>query len=109
MTSGRRWYNLTIDRQWLRCGMHDSMIPLQTSRVPLYDGLRATADEYFALPDDEFRYELIDGVILMSPSPTTNHQYVAAEVFLQLSTFLRRSPVGMAFYELDIRLAADLV
>ena len=34
-------------------------------RVPLYDGLRATADEYLALPDDEFRNELIDGVDLV--------------------------------------------
>lgn len=89
--------------------MHDTISPLRTPRVPHYDGLRATAEEYFALPDDEFRYELIDGVILMSPSPTTNHQHVAAQIFLQLSSFLQNSPVGMVFYEIDIRFSANLV
>ena len=89
--------------------MHDSMIPVRTPRIPLYDGVRATADEYFALPDDDFRYELIDGVILMSPSPMPLHQRVAAELFFQLEQYLRSNPVGVVFPETDIRLTQKLV
>lgn len=89
--------------------MHDVIKPVHTPSIPLYDGLRATAEEYFALPDDEFRYELIDGVILMSPSPATNHQYVASQIFLQISHFLSRSNEGIVLYETDIVLGSDLV
>lgn len=35
-------------------------------RQPLYAGLRLTADEFFELQDDGFRYELIDGVMVMT-------------------------------------------
>lgn len=42
-----------------------------------HGGLRLTADEYFSLPDDGNDYELIDGVLVMSPSPTPRHQLVA--------------------------------
>jgi Uma2 family endonuclease len=89
--------------------MHDSMIPLQAPRIPLYDGVRATADEYFALPDDSFQYELIDGVMLTSPSPMPLHQRIAAEIFFQLELFLRSNPVGLVFPETDVRLTQKLV
>jgi Uma2 family endonuclease len=36
-----------------------------------------TTDDLDALPDDGRRYELIDGVPIVSPSPTTGHQRIA--------------------------------
>lgn len=33
-----------------------------------------TVDDLDALPDDGFRYELVDGVLLVSPSPLVPHQ-----------------------------------
>ena len=31
-------------------------------------GLRMTAEEFLKLPDDGYRYELIDGVVIVPPS-----------------------------------------
>jgi hypothetical protein len=36
-----------------------------------------TYKEYAALPDDGRRYEIMDGVLLMAPSPSPGHQSVA--------------------------------
>ncbi|TWT40911.1 hypothetical protein RAS1_35980 [Phycisphaerae bacterium RAS1] len=90
--------------------MHNQLAPIPDSPpVPLYDGLRATADEYLALADDDFRYELIDGVILMSPSPLPLHQRVAFEIAYQLEAFLRQRPIGMVVPEVDVKLSDKLV
>ena len=36
-----------------------------------------TTDDLDALPEDGRRRELIDGVLIMAPSPTTDHQTMA--------------------------------
>ena len=40
-------------------------------------GRRFTVAELDRMPDDGRRYELLDGVLIVSPRPTTVHQYVA--------------------------------
>lgn len=45
-----------------------------------YDGLRLSAEDYLSLADDGHRYELIDGVVVMSPSPGFRHQNVVLEI-----------------------------
>ncbi len=37
------------------------------------------------MPDDEFRYELDDGVLIVSPAPTTLHQLAVARLTVLLS------------------------
>lgn len=69
-----------------------------------YVGLRMSADEFLQIPDDGQFYELIDGVIVMSPSPTPKHQGTAMEIALQIGLYLRDHPVGMVFPELDVHL-----
>jgi Uma2 family endonuclease len=39
-----------------------------------------TVDDLAAFPDDGLRYEIIDGVLLVSPSPTWPHQRALAEL-----------------------------
>jgi Uma2 family endonuclease len=43
-----------------------------------------TTDDLDALPEDGRRRELIDGVLIMPPSPTSDHQYSAARLVVAL-------------------------
>lgn len=74
-----------------------------------YHGLRMTADEYLALPETESRYELVDGVAIMAPSPSFEHQDIVLEIACQLRVFLQANPIGSVVTEVDVRLRDDLV
>lgn len=67
-------------------------------------GLRLTAEEFFELSDDGNRYELIDGVVLMSPSPTPRHQLIAKIILRQLDDFVEKNELGLVLYETDVAL-----
>lgn len=67
-----------------------------------YAGLRLSAEEYFQLPDDGRKYELIDGVVVMSPSPTPRRQLMALEVLKQLSRHVDKEDLGLVLYETDV-------
>jgi Uma2 family endonuclease len=69
-----------------------------------YAGLRMSAEEYFSLEEDACRYELIDGVVCMSPSPTPRHQKVAAFIVHQIAAHLDEHPLGEVFVEVDVHL-----
>ncbi|QJR34538.1 Uma2 family endonuclease [Gemmatimonas groenlandica] len=47
-----------------------------------------------ALPDDGQRYELIDGLLHVTPSPNEGHQDVALELSYRLSAYFVNSDVG---------------
>ncbi|GIE96168.1 Uma2 family endonuclease [Paractinoplanes rishiriensis] len=52
------------------------------SDLPPADGW--TVDDLDALPDDGVRRELLDGVLLVSPSPTDVHQIIAGRLMVAL-------------------------
>lgn len=79
------------------------------NRVARYRGLRMSADEYLALSDDGFWYELVDGVVCMSPSPAYWHQRVTAHIVHQIALYLDRNPIGVVVAEVDVRIRDDLV
>lgn len=74
---------------------------------PRYQGVRLSAEEYFQLTDDGYKYELVDGVMMMSPSPTTRHQAVAMEIATQISVYLRDHDVGRVLAETDVHLGRN--
>jgi Uma2 family endonuclease len=53
-----------------------------------------TVDMLDALPDDGQRYEIIDGVLFVTPSPSDLHQYIVGELFTRLMIYFRHSGVG---------------
>lgn len=69
-----------------------------------FAGLRMTAEEFFGLPDDGRWYELVDGIVFMSPSPTPRHQQVMLEIARQLANYLDLHPVGIVLAETDVQL-----
>lgn len=75
-----------------------------SSTVAAYLGLRMTADEYFALGETRERYELVDGVVLMSPSPTPQHQNLIGRIYRLIAAYLDDNPIGQVFLQLDVHL-----
>ncbi|MCH8806984.1 MAG: Uma2 family endonuclease [Planctomycetes bacterium] len=80
--------------------MADTVLTHEQAEAP-YRGLRMTADEFLEIPDDGYNYELIDGVVAMSPSPSPIHQAVTTEIVVQIGSYLRDHPLGRVFTELD--------
>jgi Uma2 family endonuclease len=57
---------------------------------------RWTAARVRELPDDGNRYEVVDGELLVTPSPTYDHQDVVGELFARLREFCQAAHVGHA-------------
>lgn len=75
---------------------------------PEYNGLRCSSTEYLELVDDGFRYQLIDGVVVMSPRPTPLHQRILNRILRQLDSTIEKHG-GEALPEIDLELAENLV
>lgn len=67
-----------------------------------------TADMVRALPDDGQRYEVVDGELLVTPSPRHDHQRAVREIAFALHQYVERQGVGEVLFspsdiELDSR------
>lgn len=56
--------------------------------------LKLTIDQLEALPDDNNRYELIDGELLVSEAPGIPHQRPLGRLFNRLTNYLVENPIG---------------
>jgi Uma2 family endonuclease len=66
-----------------------------------------TPDDVWALPDDGNRYECIDGVLLVSPSPRLTHQRVLGRLHLVVAPYVASQRMGEALLSpADIQLNA---
>lgn len=68
-----------------------SSVPRYPSDIG-YAGLRMAAEEYLALGETQERYELIDGVVVMSPSPSPRHQLLVRLLLREMESL----PAGRA-------------
>lgn len=74
----------------------------QTRSKPRYEGLKVTREEYLSLEDDGFRYDMIGGVLHVSPSPTYDHGKTNARFSYLLLKFLDRFSIGEVTIEVDL-------
>lgn len=56
---------------------------------------KLTFENYLALPETKQRYEIVDGVLIMAPAPTPDHQWVAQEIFVLLRDFVGGRSTGV--------------
>ena len=67
--------------------------------------VKLTYADYCNTPDDE-RWELLNGELMMAPSPTSIHQAVSRRLFLLLNRFVEDRELGTVFYApLDVVLS----
>src|SRR5436305_1012985 len=65
-----------------------------------------TYGAYAALPDDGRRYEIVQGVLVMSPAPTPEHQSVVGEIFSYLRERIQLTGRGLVYMgPLDVELS----
>src|SRR5438552_11064116 len=55
------------------------------------------------------RYELDEGELILTPSPTPRHNLVASRLWRSLTAFVENHDLGIVINETDFRLAPDSV
>ena len=51
-------------------------------------------EDYLRLPDNGFRYEIIEGELFMSPAPTIQHQRILFNLIKLMGNFLEQHKIG---------------
>ena len=84
------------------------MTAMTTEVLGLPRGRPLTRADLAGMPDDGHRYELIDGVLIVSPAPRIRHQVVAGNLF---SILRAAAPAGhrALFAPVDVVLGDDTV
>jgi Uma2 family endonuclease len=56
---------------------------------------RLTYEAYLELPEIKQRYEIVDGVLIMPPARTPDHQWIMMEIFVRLRAFVNERDLGV--------------
>ncbi len=56
-----------------------------------------TSEDYLSLPNDRNRYEILEGELIMTPSPTTRHQVVSRNLEFLLFAHVKTHGLGTVF------------
>lgn len=69
---------------------------------------RTPPREVFARLSEGTLAQLIDGEIIMSPAPKTQHQEIVGEIYRRMANFLEAHPLGKVFVSpIDVKMAED--
>ena len=69
-----------------------------------------TYADYAALPEGGYHYEVVSGVLYMTPAPSWSHQEVVFEIASYLRNHIRTTGLGGVFVApVDVELAPDAV
>ena len=67
--------------------------------------IKFTVNDYMSMPGDK-QYQLLDGEMIFTPSPSDRHQFISLNLVMILQTFIRSSPLGrVQFAPLDVVLS----
>lgn len=58
---------------------------------------KLTYEDYLLFPDDGVKREIIDGELVVSPSPSTKHQIIATNLIVALGSFAHSRHLGRVF------------
>ena len=56
--------------------------------------MRLTVDDYMLMPEDGKRYELVEGELIVSPSPKRFHQEIVGELYEAIKIWVRTEGLG---------------
>jgi len=77
--------------------------------TPVVRKRRHTYADYLNTPDEQ-RFELVEGELIMTPSPSTYHQWISKNIGFELESYVRDHGVGRVFYApYDVRLGDENV
>lgn len=65
--------------------------------APIAEKKRYTYEDYLKTPDD-VRYELIEGDLIMVPSPITRHQRISMKIAFAIEKYVVENNLGEVFY-----------
>jgi Uma2 family endonuclease len=57
-----------------------------------------TVEDLHDMPDDGQRYEVIDGELFVTPSPSADHQHALSLLFRLIADYVDRERIGHAFF-----------
>jgi len=80
------------------------VIHAPASKRPLYIGMRVTREEYLDLEEDGFYYDVVRGVMQLSPSGDFEHGKRALDFGTEINLYLRQRKIGKAVAEIDVLL-----
>jgi Uma2 family endonuclease len=67
-----------------------------------------TYEDYAALPNDGRRYEIVNGVLVMTPAPTPEHQDIVGEIYVALRAYVKLTGLGRVFMgPIDVQLSPN--
>jgi Uma2 family endonuclease len=67
-----------------------------------------TYDDYLALPEMMQRYEIIDGMLIMEPSPTFEHQWDLKRIYHPIDAYVITQRLGVVlFAPLDVMITRN--
>lgn len=82
---------------------------MQTIVSPLEHEKRYTYADYYAI-NDEKRYEVMEGALMMVPAPNTSHQRISSEIEYLFVKFVKENNLGFVFdAPTDVVLSNDVV
>ena len=73
-----------------------------TENRPRYDGWAVTREEYLDLEEDGYKYDVVEGVMHLTPSASSDHGNSQIRFAFLLESYLKTNRAGKAFLEVDV-------